>query len=140
MSDLDDKMREVPDDPKRLRSLLDEMAQHAGLVGLRLSVGYEEGGDRVVLFLTHSLGVEAEKAALQDAVPTLMRCHEDMMVRLTGLRDENADLRSRLDRVATLLVANGCECECECHPDEHGDDCHVCFACKVNEAIGPVSS
>lgn len=42
----------------------------------------------------------------------------------------------RLRAVRKLLEENGCECPCDHHPDERGDDCEVCLACRIGEAVG----
>lgn len=42
----------------------------------------------------------------------------------------------RLRAVRRLLEENGCECTCDHHPDERGDDCEVCLACRIGEAVG----
>ena len=38
--------------------------------------------------------------------------------------------------VRKLLEENGCDCPCDHHPDERGDDCEVCLACRIGEAVG----
>lgn len=42
----------------------------------------------------------------------------------------------RLRVVRRLLEENGCDCPCDHHPDERGDDCEVCLACRIGEAVG----
>lgn len=42
----------------------------------------------------------------------------------------------RLRAVRKLLEENGCDCQCDHHPDERGDDCEVCLACRIGEAAG----
>ena len=42
----------------------------------------------------------------------------------------------RLRAVRKLLEENGCDCPCDHHPDERGDDCEVCLACRIGEAVG----
>ena len=46
------------------------------------------------------------------------------------------DADDRLRAVRKLLEENGCECPCDHHPDERGDDCEVCLACRIGEAVG----
>ena len=42
----------------------------------------------------------------------------------------------RIRAVRKLLEENGCDCPCDHHPDERGDDCEVCLACRIGEAVG----
>ena len=46
------------------------------------------------------------------------------------------DAEERLRAVRKLLEENGCDCPCDHHPDERGDDCEVCLACRIGEAVG----
>ena len=46
------------------------------------------------------------------------------------------DADDRLRAVRKLLEENGCECPCDHHPDERGDDCDLCLACRIGEAVG----
>lgn len=46
------------------------------------------------------------------------------------------DADERLRAVRKLLEENGCECPCDHHPDERGDECEVCLACRIGEAVG----
>ena len=97
MSDIDnlEGVQNVQDDPRRLRELLDEVEANEGMRGLRLGFQYrrgDDGGYETVLFLTHTLGPDAEKAALENAVPTFLRCHEEMMVRVVNERTSMAEL------------------------------------------------
>lgn len=46
------------------------------------------------------------------------------------------DADERLRAVRKLLEENGCECPCDHHPDERGDDCDLCLACRIGEAVG----
>lgn len=41
----------------------------------------------------------------------------------------------RLRAVRKLLEENGCECPCDHHPDERGEDCEVCLACRIQAAM-----
>ena len=98
MSDIDDPegvVQNVQDDPRRLRELLEEVEANEGMRGLRLGFQYrrgDDGGYETVLFLTHTLGPDVEKAALENAVPTFLRCHEGMMVRVVNERTSMAEL------------------------------------------------
>ena len=133
----ENKVHEVPDNPEQLRALLDEMRANTGLVGLRLSFGYgKKDPTQVVLFMTHSLGPETEKQALEAAIPTLLRCHEEMMLRVVALHNEGAE--AKLRAIGELLAANGCDCDCDHHTEEHDEDCDRCLACKIDHAMGPV--
>ena len=46
------------------------------------------------------------------------------------------DADERIRAVRKLLEENGCDCPCDHHPDERGDDCEVCLACRIGEAVG----
>ena len=46
------------------------------------------------------------------------------------------DANERIRAVRKLLEENGCDCPCDHHPDERGDDCEVCLACRIGEAVG----
>lgn len=46
------------------------------------------------------------------------------------------DADERLRAVRKLLEENGCECPCDHHPDERGDDCDLCLACRIGEVVG----
>ena len=46
------------------------------------------------------------------------------------------DADERLRAVRKLLEENGCACPCDHHPDERGDDCDLCLACRIGEAVG----
>lgn len=43
---------------------------------------------------------------------------------------------ARLRAIRELLGEHGCDCPCDRHPDERGDDCEVCLACRIGEAVG----
>ena len=42
----------------------------------------------------------------------------------------------KLEAIGSLLKENGCDCECGHHPEEHDDDCELCFACRVGMVVG----
>lgn len=42
---------------------------------------------------------------------------------------------ARLEAVADVLRANGCDCECGCDCDGHGDDCDPCLGCRIEAAM-----
>lgn len=46
------------------------------------------------------------------------------------------DADERLRAVRKLIEENGCDCPCEHHPDERGDDCEVCLACRIGDVVG----
>jgi len=41
----------------------------------------------------------------------------------------------RLRAVRALLVWSGCDCDCGHDVDFHDDDCDLCLACRIEEAI-----
>lgn len=42
---------------------------------------------------------------------------------------------ARLEAVADVLRANGCDCECGCDSDGHDDDCDPCLGCRIEAAM-----
>lgn len=91
MSDKPDNVREVPNDAERLRDLLDHMLENEGLVGLRLSFEHDvtpEGRLRTLVFMTHSMGRDVEKIALEHAIPIMTECHEKMLLNLSKSKEE----------------------------------------------------
>lgn len=40
------------------------------------------------------------------------------------------------DALRQELIQSGCECTCEHHPEDHGEDCQLCLACRVESALG----
>jgi hypothetical protein len=42
---------------------------------------------------------------------------------------------ARLEAVADVLSAHGCDCECGCDSDGHGDDCEPCLGCRIEAAM-----
>lgn len=121
MSDIDNPegVQNVQDDPRRLRELLDEVEANEGMRGLRLGLQYRRGADggyETVLFLTHTLGPDVEKAALENAVPTFLRCHEEMMVRVLTERTSMVEL------VALREVATSAREFMDCTSGTHATD------------------
>lgn len=45
------------------------------------------------------------------------------------------EAEARLSAVRAVLEQNGCQCPCDHHPDERGDGCKVCLACRVEDAL-----
>jgi hypothetical protein len=73
----------------------------------------------------------------------IARAHCPVDIGLSHVRDGIPALAKRAEAAAAalhavrkLLEENGCDCPCDHHPDERGDDCEVCFACRVGEAVG----
>ena len=46
------------------------------------------------------------------------------------------EIAERIDRVGALLSNSGCYCECDHSPEDHDDDCELCLACLIGDAIG----
>lgn len=41
----------------------------------------------------------------------------------------------KLNRIAALIVVEGCNCACDHHHEEHDDDCERCLACLINAVL-----
>lgn len=46
------------------------------------------------------------------------------------------DADGKLAKVRALLEQNGCDCDCDHNYEEHGEDCDLCLACRIGEAVG----
>jgi len=82
------------------------------------------------------------RAVAQAVVPwrrenETLRANCDHLRNLVESYQQNSmEADERLRAVRKLLEENGCECPCDHHPDERGDDCEVCLACLIGEAVG----
>lgn len=107
------EVRQVEDDPARLRDLLDHMLESAGLVGLRLSFEHAvtpEGKLRTVLYMTHSMGRGVEKIALEHAIPIMTECHGKMLLNLSKGNEEQVGLCPACGTVTVLGASHARAC------------------------------
>ncbi len=79
--------------------------------------------------------LHAATSTMRSELRVALREVEPLRAEVDRLKAENAAAALRLVAVGEVLSAHGCDCDCGCDTTGHFDECDLCLACKVNEAI-----
>lgn len=79
--------------------------------------------------------MHAATSTMRSELRVALREVEPLRAEVERLKAENAAAALRLVAVGEVLSAHGCDCDCGCDTTGHFDECDLCLACKVNEAI-----
>ena len=121
----------------RVGHLLDEMDEWIGRAGeaeravdeWKAANGYND------LLAAYSASV-SEADRLRKLFDDAGQGEHNVLALIDHYQRNSMDADDRLRAVRKLLEENGCECPCDHHPDERGDDCDLCLACRIGEAVG----
>ena len=121
----------------RVGHLLDEMDEWIGRAGeaeravdeWKAANGYND------LLAAYSASV-SEADRLRKLFDDAGQGEHNVLALIDHYQRNSMDADERIRAVRKLLEENGCDCPCDHHPDERGDDCEVCLACRIGEAVG----
>ena len=121
----------------RVGHLLDEMDEWIGRAGeaeravdeWKAANGYND------LLAAYSASV-SEADRLRKLFDDAGQGEHNVLALIDHYQRNSMDADERIRAVRKLLEENGCDCPCDHHADERGDDCEVCLACRIGEAVG----
>jgi len=122
----------------RIKHLLDEMDEWIGRAGEaeRDCARLQKMLDACSVVHEHNVKLKSETERLRKLFDDAGQGEHNVLALIDHYQRNSMDADERIRAVRNLLGENGCECPCDHHPDERGDDCEVCLACRIAEAVG----
>lgn len=122
----------------RVGHLLDEMDEWIGRAGEaeRDCARLQKMLDACSVVHEHNVKLKSETERLRKLFDDAGQGEHNVLALIDHYQRNSMDADERIRAVRNLLGENGCECPCDHHPDERGDDCEVCLACRIAEAVG----
>lgn len=93
----------------------------------------EPEADDAAKWLKYICSEAAEAAGWRDKSPAHCAAHIKNLI--LNLKTEARVDRKRIEAAGRVLSYNGCDCECGCDSDGHDEDCDLCLACSIGEAL-----